>query len=128
MSSVKCLACLTKPFAFSGATKKLQALPRCNYPTWSLNRLQTKLNHKLSTIQPHNWLNRHPTNNNNNTGNHNIYLVVPYTKGLTESLNNMCNEVGVEVCFKGNNTIQNFLVASKDKNTITQNSDLIYRF
>ena len=63
-----------------------------------------------------------------NTNNHNIYLVVPYTKCLSESFKKVCNKVGVWFHFKGNNTINNLLVAPKDKDTITQKSGIIYRF
>ena len=54
-----------------------------------------------------------------NTNNHSdILMVVPCTKGLSESFKNICRKMGVH--FKGGNTIKNFLVASKDKDNITQ--------
>ena len=59
-----------------------ETLLRCNYSTWALNRLQTKINHRHSTIQAQNQSNRHKNNNNNNNNNtntHNMYIVVPYT-------------------------------------------------
>ena len=61
----------------------------------------------------------HKTNNNNNTdnqkNNQNPYIVVPYYKGLSESLKRMCNKHGVQVYFKGGNTIRSLLMAPKDK-------------
>ena len=36
--------------------------------------------------------------------------------------------MGVQAHFKGNNTIHNLLMFPKDKNTITQMSEAIYRF
>ena len=66
----------------------------------------------------HRWKNRKQTNSNSN--NHNIFLVVSYTKGLSESFKNVCNKVGVKVHFKGKNTIFNLLVAPKDMDMITQ--------
>ena len=65
-----------------------KALPRGNHPTWALNRLQTNINHRLSANQAQNHLRKHQTNNNKN--NHNIYIVVSYTKGLGESVKNVC--------------------------------------
>ena len=96
-----------------------QALLRCNYPIQVLNRLQSKINTKLSTKQPYSQRNRPQLNNNTNTNNY-IFLVVPYTKGLSESFKKVCNKVGVQVLFEGNNTICNLQVAPKDKDTITQ--------
>ena len=78
-------------------------------------------NDMLTTIEAHNQFNRHPANNNNSdTSKHNIYLVVPYINGLRKSFKKVCNEVGVQDHFKGNNTIPNLLVTPKDKITITQ--------
>ena len=53
----------------------MQALLRCNYPQWALNRLHTKSNHKSSTNPgPHVPDSRQQTNNNNGkTKNHNIF-------------------------------------------------------
>ena len=50
--------------------------------------------------------------------NQNPYLVVPYSKGLSESLKNACSKHGVQVYFKGGMTIKSLLVAPKDKDPI----------
>ena len=101
-----------------------QAFCRCDYPSWALNRLQTKIYHKFSSNQAHTTGSRHPTNNNSN--NPSIFLVIPYTRGFSENFEKVCNKVGVQVHFRVNNTIHNLLVAPKDKDTITQKSGLIY--
>ena len=44
-------------------------------------------------------------------------MVVPYTKGLSESFKNICSEMGIQVYSKLGNTRKN-LVAPKDKDTI----------
>ena len=67
-----------------------------------------------------------PDKNNNNNKNSNIYMVI-YTKELGESFKNVCGKAGVEVHFKGGNTIRNLLVAPKDRDKITQKSGVIYR-
>ena len=79
----------------------------------------------FSTTQTHIWSNRQQTNNNSN--NHNKFMVVPYTNGLSESFKKVCNKVVVQVHFKGNNNINNLAVVPKDKDTITQKSGVIYR-
>ena len=49
----------------------------------------------------------------------NIHMVVPYIKVLGETFN-LFVKMGIQVYFKGDNTIRNQTVAPKD--TITQNS------
>ena len=52
-------------------------------------------------------------------------MVLPYTKGLTESFKNVCSKVWVQEHFKGSNTIRNFPVAHEDRDKITQKSGVI---
>ena len=81
----------------------------------TLKRLQNNSNHRHSIYQAQN-------NHQNNKSNHNrnIYMVVQYTKGLRESLKNVCSQVGVQVHFKGDNTIKNILGAPKDRDNPIQ--------
>ena len=55
-------------------------------------------------------------------------MVLPYVKGLSESMKNVCNKQGVQVYSKGGNTIKSLLMSSKDKDHITKKSGIIYRF
>ena len=73
---------------------------------------------------------RKGTNNsaNNNRNNPNPYMVVPYYKGLSESLKTACSKHGAQVYFKGDITIKNLLVAPKDKDPILRKSGVIYRY
>ena len=116
--------------SYSSRRKRIrEALLRCNYPTWVFSRLQTKINYRPSAIQTHNLSKGHWTNSsNNNTNTHNIYIVVPYIKGLSKSFKNVCDIVGIQVHFKEGNTIRNLLLVPKDKDTIAQKSGVIYRF
>ena len=56
------------------------------------------------------------------------YMVVPYFKGVSESLKKICGKHGVQVYFKGGNTIKTLLMAPKDKDPILRKSGVIYRF
>ena len=56
------------------------------------------------------------------------YLVVPYHKGVSESLKKICDKHGVQVYFKGGNTIKSLLVAPKDQDPILKKSGVIYRY
>ena len=55
-------------------------------------------------------------------------MVVPYYKGLSESLKIACSKDGVQVYFRGGITIKNLLVAPKDKDPILKKTGVIYRY
>ena len=69
-----------------------------------------------------------PTSCSNNSNIKRNYTVVPYTKGLSESIKNVCKKHGIQVYFKGGSTIKDPLVAPKDKDHITKKSGIIYRY
>ena len=50
------------------------------------------------------------------------------TKGLNESLKNICGKIGIQVHFKVGNTIKSLLMAPKDKDNSTQKSGKICRY
>ena len=55
-------------------------------------------------------------------------MVVPYYRGLSKSLKKVCNRHGVQVYFKGGNTIKNLPVAPSDQDPILKKSGVIYRY
>ena len=55
-------------------------------------------------------------------------MVLPYVKGLSESMKNIYNKHWVQVYYKGGNTIKGLVMAPKDKDHITKISGIIYRF
>ena len=73
-------------------------------------------------------------NNNHNNGtssnNHskNISMVVPYIQGLGEKFKRTCNKKGIQIHFKGSNTIKTLLMAPKDKDTKLQKSGVICKY
>ena len=94
------------------------------YPMWALNRV--KIKNKASNIQ----VQRRPKNTNANTttGSKRSYMVLPYVKGLSESMKNVGKKHGIQTYFKGGNTIKSLLMTPKDKDHITKKSGIIYRF
>ena len=44
-------------------------------------------------------------------------MVIPYYKGISESIKKKCSKHGVQVYFKGGNTIKDLPVAPKDQDT-----------
>ena len=75
---------------------------------------------------------RQDTESRNHTSNirgqNKPYMVLPYVRGLSESMKNICNKHGVQVHYKGGNTIKGLLMTPKDKDHITMKSGIIYRF
>ena len=101
-----------------------KALSTCKYPTWALNRIRMKMNNPTSTKRRNN-------NNQNKPGtdtNQKPYIIVPYQRGLSESLKRTCANHGVQVYFKGGRTIKSLLMAPKDQDPIKNKSGVIYRF
>ena len=54
--------------------------------------------------------------------------MVPYSQGIGESVKNICKKHGVDVHFKGGQTLKNILVSPKDKDNITSKSSVIYSY
>ena len=102
-----------------------RVLARCKYPLWALNRMQLEIIALTSQVKKWRGTN---TNASVVSNNQRPYMVVPYTKGLSESLGNACSKHGVQVYFRGGRTIRSLLVASKDKDPITVKSGVIYRY
>ena len=70
------------------------------------------------------------SNNKNNRSNNinRSSTTVPYNKGLSESFKNIGKKYDIQVHFKSGKTLEDELVAPKDKDHITKKSGIIYRF
>ena len=99
-----------------------KVLTKCKYPVWALNRVKIRMKTPAHENQQ--------KNKSCMTGNQkqNPYIVVPYYKGLSESLKRTCQKYGVQVYFKGGNTIKSLLMAPKDKDPLMKKSGVIYRY
>ena len=94
------------------------------YPIWALNRVKMKIK-APSKQEQKKKINIHTKGTSENQK---PYMVLPYVRGLSESMINVCSKHGVQVHYKGGNTIQSLLMAPKDKDHITKKSGIIYRF
>ena len=56
------------------------------------------------------------------------HILIPYTKGIGESLKNICKKHGVDAHFRGGQTLKNILVSPKDKDKITNKNSVIYSY
>ena len=99
-----------------------QALTRCKYPEWALNKAKIRSKARKTRKQNCN------TNDSASSKIQKPYLVVPYHKGVSESLKKICGKHSVQVYFKGGNTIKSLLVAPKDQDPILKKSGVIYRY
>ena len=98
-----------------------RVLAKCKYPIWAINRVKMKMKKPAQK--------KKNTGNNNNQANYQRpYMVVPYYKGLSESVKRTCNKHGVQVYFRGGVTIKNLLMASKDQDPMLRKSRVIYRY
>ena len=73
-----------------------------------------------------------PTNNSNSNGRGNKttvgQVVIPYTKGIAESIKQICGKYGIQVHFKGNTIIKQILMMPKDQDPKDNKSGLIYSY
>ena len=118
--------CSTKEQLEEEHTHIQKVLTTCKCPGWAINRMKKKTS---APVKPKN------NDNNNNKGdtifntiNRRSYITVPYMKGLSESIKNICKRYGIQVYFKGGKTIKDILVAPKDNGHIAKKSGIIYRF
>ena len=97
-----------------------QALTRCKYSAWALNKV------KMKTRTVANNTKKGTKNTSSNI--QKPHMMIPYYQGISESMKKTCSEYGVQVYFKGGNTTKNLLMASKDQATIQKKSGVIYRY
>ena len=81
-----------------------QALKKCKYPSWAINRARMKI--RTTTSQNSNR--RTGISNIAQSNNPNINIVVPYHHGLSENFKRTCKKYGIQVHCKGGHTIKNF--------------------
>ena len=106
-----------------------KALTHCKYPKWATDRVEIRLT-KPTTEESNDANNQvtvgtKPTTNEVKTMGH---TVIPYTQDLCQSIKKICCKYGIQTHFKGNSTIKNLLVSSKDKNPLENKSEAIYWF
>ena len=79
----------------------------------------------------HNNNNNNPNNNNpqdSNNNKKNITIVVPYMAGTGEKFRKMCKRKGIQVHFKGTNTLRTMLGNPKDKDCKNNQTGIIYHY
>ena len=97
------------------------ALQHCQFPEWVLNQWQHKFTHP-------NQPNTTTTTTNNNNNNKNITIVVPYMPNTGEKFRKLCKKKGIQVHFKGTNTLRTALGNPKDKDPKNNQTGIIYHY
>ena len=98
------------------------ALQHCQFPAWALNQWQHKFTHPNTTTTTNN--NNNPPDNNKK----NITIVVPYMPTTGEKFRKLCKKKGIQVHFKGTNTLRTALGNPKDKDSKNNQTGIIYHY
>ena len=102
------------------------ALKHCQFPSWALNQWH----HRFNQSQ------QHPNNPNNNPNHNNptdkpkykATIVVPYIPNTSEKFKKVCKRKGIQVHFKGSNTLRTALGNPKDKDPKANQTGIIYHY
>ena len=93
----------------------------CKYPKWATDQVLLQQNNRNNS-------NRRRQGRDSSQTNKKCHIVVPYSQGLCENYKNICSSFGVQVHFKGGNTLKNLLMFPKDRDAIIKQSKIIYWF
>ena len=101
------------------------ALHHCQFPAWALNQWQHKFNHPNQAPTFNNTnTNSNPTNNSN----YKTTIVVPYIPKTADKFKKLCKRRGIQVHFKGTNTLRTALGNPKDKDPKANQTEVIYQY
>ena len=104
------------------------ALQACQFLNWALNQWH----HRFINNNQGNNNNPTTTNNNTNQDNNptkrNITLVVPFIPGTSEKFKKLGKARGIQVHYKGTNTLRILLGNSKDKDPKANKTGIIYHY
>ena len=95
---------------------------------WTQNRMKIKKSFWLNPFNNNNSVNQIKNNTLSSNKKKTHIVVVPYSKGLSDSFINACGNHEIQIYFKGGKTIKDLLLATKNKNWIIQKFGMIYRF
>ena len=102
------------------------ALKHCQFPSWALNQWQ----HRFSQSQQHS---NNPSNNSSSNiptdkSKNKATIVVSYIPNMSEKFKKVCKRKGIQVHFKGSNTLRTALGNPKDKDPKANQTGIIYHY
>ena len=89
---------------------------QCKYPKWAIRKIFKKHQQKKKKQTPKT---KYPAK---------CHIVVPYSQGIGESVKSICKKHGVDVHFKGGQTLKNILVSPTGKDNITSKNSVTYSY
>ena len=106
------------------------ALHHCQFPSWALNQWEHKFKYSTQDSTTNNTNTNNSTNNNNQDSNINYKttIVVPYIPNTVDRFKKLCKRRGIQVHFKGTNTLRTTLGNPKDKDPKTNQTGVIYQY
>ena len=102
------------------------ALKHCQFPPWVLNQWQHKFTQ--SNQQSNSTTNTSRNNNTTDNNKNKATIVVPYIPNTSEKFKKLCKRKGIQVHFKGTNTLRTALGNPKDKDPKTNQTGIIYHY
>ncbi|XP_072016570.1 uncharacterized protein [Amphiura filiformis] len=93
-----------------------QALARCGYPEWSINKVKADKENPKPKVKP-------PKDSRERSKG---LVVIPYVEGLSERVSRIFKKHGFSTSMKPHRTIRNMLVHPKDKRDPLQSAEVIY--
>ena len=117
-------------WAVGGGTRRGEGTCRnqrnSQFPSWALNQWH----HKFTN--PNQPTNNNSTNNtnqqDNNPNKRNITTVVPYMPRIGDKFKKVCKNKGIQVHYKGTNTLRTLLGSPKDKGPKNNQTGIIYHY
>ena len=98
-----------------------QALSTCGYPRWAFDKVKKQIQDKRMKGK------KKPRDKVNKDRKTKGMVVIPYVKGLSESLERVFRKHQVATAMKPHQTIRHLLVHPKDKQDICGKSEVIYK-
>ena len=99
-------------------------IQRCTYTIWALNR--TNIKHNKPNRAAEGSINIRDNLSYNNNKKH--HIMVPYTKRPSESCKKICDKHDIQMHFRGGRSIMDLLILPKNRDTIFQKGEVIYRY
>ena len=102
------------------------AIQHCQFPPSALNQWQLKFTQ--SNQQSNNNTNTTNCNNPADNTKNKATIVVPYIPNTSEKFKKLCKRKGIQVHFKGTNTLRTALGNPKDKDPKANQTGIIYHY
>ena len=93
-----------------------QALYKCNYPSWTFDKVKDQQTNKGSKSK------KSKNNNNQSKG----MVVLPYVQGTSEKLQRVYRKHNIATALKPHITLRKSLVHPKDKRDTTETTGCVY--